>query len=656
LSQNAYISKFTIQESGKIGMTPEKIKFSSIEEKKRSEMEEDQIERMDRLILAGITKTYSRVPSNQTPFKVMSSEQITREYIEPEDLKKTATARLLAGNSFKMAEMLITGTIGGILWIIIYPRLIPQPEVFGITSIVATVLGLFTALLDWGVWTGFQMMLSRSFGNQDIEKASKYTRTLLTFKIFNGLLFNAGVFIFIIFIFPNLNMFGTWQEAYKLCFIFFSIRWFVGFGAIYEHVIAAGKRFDWEFYMSLVSLGVTLTLKLFFLWYFNTYIFPSDAISANATAIVISDTIELVIRYLMQGLVIRKLKILPVSAIIKPGFKKEEFREMLKYGSFVVGRTVLSYFSEAGSFLWIILLTLTLQGPNINPAEFIGYWNLAASLVSIFLIATSMTRPIFPAISDAFIKEQRDLIQQYCNQAAKWFFRWAIFILGLYIGFGEHILIIVSGESWKLSGQIMRVIAPAAFIKFGNEYLIGILNATGKPKKVMIGTLLKIPVMVIMFLIIGTYSIVVYDYSVTTETYGFYATIYFIIELVFCIYLLKQIKETVNLKIAKNIWIIPTIACIVSMILPGFIFWRIWTVPERGIMNLILMVLIYIVFYVFTFLWLGGADRSDFEDLELSLKNFMPDLLAKWLVIISHWLAKLSPLYNRFNTEEDTKK
>ena len=201
-------------------MAPEEIKFSSIEEKKRIEMEKNQIKKLDRLIAAGITKTYAIIPSNQTPFKVMSSEQITREYIEPEDLEKTATSRLMSGNSYKMAEMLITGTIGGILWIIIYPRLIPQPAVSGITYIVATVLGLFTALLDWGVWTGFQMMISRSFGNQDLEKASNYTRTLLTFKIFNGLLFNAGVFIFVIFIFPSLNMFGTWQDAYKLCFIF----------------------------------------------------------------------------------------------------------------------------------------------------------------------------------------------------------------------------------------------------------------------------------------------------------------------------------------------------------------------------------------------------------------------------------------------------
>jgi len=67
-------------------------------------------------------------------------------------------------------------------------------------------------------------------------------------------------------------------------------------------------------------------------------------------------------------------------------------------------------------------------------------------------------------------------------------------------------------------------------------------------------------------------------------------------------------------------------------------------------------VIIYVIFYLITFIWLGGADRSDFDDLEMSLKNFMPDILAKWLVKISHWLAKLSPLYNRFDTKEETKK
>ncbi|MHA1728152.1 MAG: lipopolysaccharide biosynthesis protein, partial [Promethearchaeota archaeon] len=310
------------------------------------------------------------------------------------------------------------------------------------------------------------------------------------------------------------------------------------------------------------------------------------------------------------------------------------------------------YFAEAGSFLWIILLSFTLQ--TMDAATFVGYWNLAVSLISAFLIATTMARPIFPAISEAYIKEQKELVQQYCNKAANWFFLWAFFALGIYIAFGEHILMFISGENWKISGQIIRVIAPATFIKFGNEYLIGILNAMGKPKKVMIGTALKIPVMVGLFVLIGAISITIpgYGYIITTENFGFYASVYFLMELVFCIYLLRQIKGTVKLKIPKHFWIIPACACIIAIFIPAWIFWRV----DRSNLGLVLMLVLYVVFYSWSYQWLGGIDDEDFVDLEDSLKNFMFNKLAEILVKIARWFAKLSPLYGKFSSKENNLK
>jgi len=280
---------------------------------------------------------------------------------------------------------------------------------------------------------------------------------------------------------------------------------------------------------------------------------------------------------------------------------------------------------------------------------------------SIFLITTTMTRPIFPAISEAYIKEQKDLIQQYCDRAAKWFYRWAILILGIYIFFGEHILILISGkaEVWKISGQIVRVIAPAYFLKFGNEYLIGILNAIGKPNRVLIGTAIKIPVMIVLFLLIPVeiqiFSPIVemiLGQPLSNDNFGLYATIFFMIELVFAIYLLVSIKQHLRLKISKQIWIKPTISCILGMILPAFIFWRL----NRGILSLLLTVFLFIFSYYLIFMWMDGMEESDWIELEISLKGFMKDRFAEFLVKIAKATSKISPLIYYAKRKEDRNK
>ncbi|MHA1727582.1 MAG: hypothetical protein ACTSWY_02485, partial [Promethearchaeota archaeon] len=95
-------------------MNPQNIKrkkFDSSEELKRREAEDAQIEKLDRLF--GSAKTYASLPSDHTPFNVISTEQFAQEIVEPNQIE-VGTRRLMAGTGFKMAEMLITGTIAAV--------------------------------------------------------------------------------------------------------------------------------------------------------------------------------------------------------------------------------------------------------------------------------------------------------------------------------------------------------------------------------------------------------------------------------------------------------------------------------------------------------------------------------------------------------------
>jgi O-antigen/teichoic acid export membrane protein len=590
---------------------------------------------------------------NTNPFKTVQTkpEDIIGEDIEElkkpkEDRwKKEGSQRLITGGSFKLLQTILTGGLGGMLWIIIYPRLISQPEVFGITSIVATVLGLFGSLFDWGIWTGFQRSLAGSMGLNDKEQTKKLTRTMMTFKIFNGFAYNVAVFAFLIFLFPHISVFNTYTDAYRVCFMFVSIKWFFSFADMFEHVIAAGSRFDFEFYISIFELIDTLALKLFWLWASNTFLFPGNVIVANAVAIAVSDFIEGILKYLLRFIAIRKLQrrgklnIFPIRQMLKPGFDKKILKNMLGYGTFVFGRQILGYFAEAGSLLWMILLSIFWT--KSNPAEFIGFWNLAASTTSIFLVASTLNRPVFPAISEAYIKKEHKLIRQYCITSGKWFFVWAWFALGIYIAWGEEILRFISGDQWILSGQIVRVIAPAVFGRFGNEYLIGILNAIGKPKHVMKGTALKIPVMVLGAILFFP-----------TQRYGYYALVYALMELTFFIYLLRQMQPILHVRMPSWIYIIPGIACGVAMLVPSLLYFSILA-KTSTLVTLIVMLLMYAAIFFFVFVWMGGIEAKDFDDYQESFKAFFKkDEDAVIFVRRFRKMAKISFLYGKFTSEQ----
>ncbi len=544
--------------------------------------------------------------------------------------EKPSTERLLAGGFFKSLEGIITGTISGIWMLIILPRLVPQAEVYGILAVAGTFLGFLGSFLDWGVWTGFQMVVARSLQSKDNQTTLKYTQTIMSFKIINGIAYNLLVLAFLVWLFPLIHF--DYPTAYYFVFIFVSTRWFGGFLAMFDHIISGANRFDYEFYISLIKMGSTIGFKLLWLWITNTFLFPGNIIIANAVGIAISEMFETLTSWFLQGLVIYKLKILPLKQALRPGFDREAFKFILRYGTFVVARQYLIYFSEVNAFLWVFIL----RSIVINAEAMVGLWVIAINSIGLFYTATNLTRPMFPAIADAYNRKDQGLIRKYWMTMMKWYLLWCWISLGFYVGWGEVAVVVLSGEIWRPAGFIMALISPTFFLRLGNEYFTNILNAIGKPHTVLAGTALRIPILLFGgFFLFG-------------NVVGM-AIIFFGIELVYFVFSYRKIKKYLQIETPSWIVIIPGIACGCTFLLVKVIF-MFWVLPDE-FAKFVLLYLFYFLIFFAIFLSLGGWEPKDFQDIEKALKMvFTKGNFAHACVNGIEKLAKISPLYGKNHT------
>jgi O-antigen/teichoic acid export membrane protein len=552
----------------------------------------------------------------------------------PELLSKDSpvgSEKLLAGGYYKTIQGMIIGNCMAIWNLVVLPRLVPYPEVFGIISIVATMLGLVANVLDWGIWASMDIILAQAINSHDEPRIERYVRTMFTFKLINGVVYNAVIWIFLLVFFPKLQL--TWSLAYFIAISFNGFRWFVGFMVVNERSVIAAQRFDYETYYIGINFGFHVVSRLFWLWIVNTYWYPTDPILACAIAFVISETIEIFWNWTIQAYFARRGKILNLRRLLKPGWDREALSHFFHYGKYIVGRQYLILLSELNSVLWVLMVNYSVS----NPEQIIGFWALAVSSMGPFYMATNITGPLFPAIASSFYKKEFALIESYWLTAIKWYLLWCVFSIGFYWGWGELMAVTVSGEVWRTAGVIMRWMALGFFFKMGNDMLSSILNAINQPKLVMIGTALKIPV-----LIIG--GLFFFD-----TIYGMAVT-YILMEGIFFFMMYFAIKRSLHISTPTWVIVIPWVSLVFGMLICSLLF-RIWALPVT-ILGFVISFIVFFIFYFLAFIWLGGFEVSDYTQFEGSLNMVIPNSKLPSLIVGTlRNIARISPFYGKFSSD-----
>src|SRR5271157_119575 len=552
--------------------------------------------------------------------------------------KEARPERLLASGYYKTLRSVITGNFIFLWGNVILPRLVPYPAVFGIVTLVTAYLGIVSGFIDWGIWTGLQMVLARAIPMKDEDTIARYSRTTFTFKIINGASY-AVVVIFLIPYFYPAFMTDTTPASYWVAFywvaFFLTIRSFGGFLELYNSYLIAAQRWDVDFYMSLLQIGFTFVFKLLFFWLCTAFLFPNDPIVALAIGIAVAETFELIGRWVAQGWFVAHLKIVPVKKVMRWGFDGPAFKDMLRYGTSIVGRTYLTYVAETGAFLWLVFVNM--QVPDA--VVVIGYWSLAMGSDGILAMASDISGPLFPAMAESYGKRDLALCESYWLTMMKWFALFGGFGLFFYLGWAPIYVTALSGDAWAISGQMLLMITPALLLRKANDCFTNILQGINAPHQIVFGTVLRIPVMVLGgFLLFGPLGIV--GMAITLN----------LMEIVFCGYMFFQIKRV--LKVRTPLWLvlIPFLDGFLDFLLVKLFVFLIG--PQSELVTLIFVFVTYFPLYFVIYPLLGAIEVNDFamlqESLGILVKN--PEKLHKIIGGIRRY-AQLSPLYGKFKSE-----
>ena len=539
----------------------------------------------------------------------------------------SSTEKLLTSGYYKSINGIFLGGLQTIWGLVLLPRIMPYPEVFGIIATVGVIINLIGILIDWGVWTAIDVKLAAAYGSQNMEEVEKYVRTVIGFKIINGLIFNLIIDLFLILIFPIMNL--DYKNAYYIYFFLIAIRWFGGFAVISERILLANQRFDYEFYYQTINFLFLVSSRIFWFYTCNK-IYPKEPIIAFTIAIAISETIETFFNWFTQAMFLRRAKLLKFSRVLKPQLNKEVLSYIFHYGKFVMSRQYLLLFSEVNSTLWVFLVRLMFQ----NPESIIGIWSFALGSMGPFFMAGNLTAPILPAISDAYHRKDWNLIQEYWITAFNWFCLWSICALGMFIRYAELIVVVVSGPTWRLAGVVCMLISPAFLFKLGNELLYNILYGSDYPKGVLISTCIKIPILLVGGLLLFKNLVLM-------------SVVFFIIEFSAFLNNYRLVKKRLKIQSPKKSYIIPIISSIITLlILEGLNYLLIF---DESVKSLVLVYGSYLVIFFIVFILLGGFEEKDFDQFKGSLNQiFRKGKMAERTINLLKKIAQKSPFYINF--------
>jgi len=129
---------------------------------------------------------------------------------EKEETKNQNKKGSLTESTIKNSMYNFTGTIisrvGGLIFTIILARLL-LPEMYGIYSLVLSIVGIFVTLTDLGMGKTLVRYASEALGQRNKAKASAYVRYLFRFRFYLAI-----AIVFIIIIFSNLIAVDIFQK------------------------------------------------------------------------------------------------------------------------------------------------------------------------------------------------------------------------------------------------------------------------------------------------------------------------------------------------------------------------------------------------------------------------------------------------------------
>jgi O-antigen/teichoic acid export membrane protein len=242
-------------------------------------------------------------------------------------------------------------------------------------------------------------------------------------------------------------------------------------------------------------------------------------------------------------------------------------------------------------------------------------------------------------MAEAYGKKDLALCESYWLTVMKWFTLFGGLGLFFYFGWSKLYITALSGDEWATAGDMLLFATPALFIRKANDTFSNILQGINAPHDILIGTALRIPILVLGGFIFFKYW----------GIYGMAMTLN-LMEIVYFLYMYWKIKRALKVKTPLWMVLIPFIVGFVDLLIVKSIMFFIPLTSE--ILQLFISMGLYFLLYFVIYPLSGAMELNDIPLLEQSMGMLIKnkEKLGKLLGFIQKY-ASLSPLFARYKSE-----
>jgi len=380
-----------------------------IEAKKKAEQKIEELREEDDQKALDEEKIIKELKKDEEKFSFEEIEATLPEYLR--GWNAVGLHRQVGGfwTLFFVLLILILPAAFFFLWL--FPAVIfPSPSGQGFYSFAVSFFGALWILADFGtsVW------MTREFAAQRIkspEKAISSAQCFLWFQVLTG----AFQIVLVGFIgaigFPD-----TVYAHLTYVFIWYSLFQWLGFFMVFVNILNSLQRSDVAGVGVAVLAPLVVLFQIFlvplFIWIGSQN--PSIGMAlGGAIGSSLANFATNVVLFLASWWIFKKTFGFSGTTIFRVDFDGEQFKDMLKFGyKYAIGQALVPLVWT----LQVILLSIYLDNYN----NWLGYWQIAFTVVQISVILAIFDASLIPAFSEAHENKKSDLLNYNIASSMKW--------------------------------------------------------------------------------------------------------------------------------------------------------------------------------------------------------------------------------------------
>ena len=450
------------------------------------------------------------------------------------------------------------------------------PEVYGLYSLAAIILGLFVVISSFGLIEGLVRFTSLYRGKKQTNKIKYLLKFITGILFFSSIFF--GIILFLSANFISTNIFHNQSLAIFLK-IFSILVPLTNLTYVFLHIIRAFEKIGfYSFVWNVLQNFVKLTTLILFIF-----------IGLKTNAVIFSYFLGIV-SMLLASYFFCKYKLSEVFT--HHGLNKKEkskiFKEVSSYSWPVMFSGLI-----ATIFYWIDSSLLGYFMGAIN----VGIYNAATPLVGLMAFIPAMFAQLFfPLITKEFSRKNHKVIRELSKQVGKWIFILNLPLFLIMFAFPNTLVNTFFGEQYLIAGSVLRILSVGGLISSLSFLSTDLITMIGKSKLILMN-------------IIGASILNVILNAILIPRYGLNgaAIATMIVTALFAITLLCEVKHHIKVIPIKR----TAIKISIASLIPISVLMLVKRYLEMNPIILIFLGIFFILSYTLLLLITRSLDKND---------------------------------------------